>query len=82
MFQPFNESFVQSTVESTIDRHSGEDEEARALREGESFQPSWFGIEFCNVVHALGHALLKWGTRLEQTGASHPPMIQQHGSSH
>lgn len=57
MFQPTNESYVVSLVESTIDRHMGESEVERVMRQE---QPCWAGSRWHRVrgfLAAFGHAL-------------------------
>jgi hypothetical protein len=81
MFQPFNESFVRSTVEATIDHHIGESEEERALREGKSYQPNSLTFQAQKFLLALGHLLLCTGKRLKDMGARNTPLVQQRGTS-
>jgi hypothetical protein len=52
MFQPFNESFVQSTVEATLDHRVGETEEL-ALCEGQSYQPNKLMAHMNNFLNTL-----------------------------
>jgi hypothetical protein len=40
MFQPTNESYVKSLVEATIDRHAGESEVERVMREEQPYRQS------------------------------------------
>jgi hypothetical protein len=82
MFQPFNESFVQSTVEATINRYAGETEEERALRERKSYQPSGLGIQMRQIVHAVGHAFLNMGERLEKSGGHNTPLVRPSNPTH
>jgi hypothetical protein len=69
MFEPFNESFVRSTVESTLDRHANETQEERAMREGQPSQPNRATFSLRHFIHALGRALLNAGKRLDEMGA-------------
>lgn len=82
MFQPFNESFIRSNVESTIDRHAGETEEQRILRqEQQTYQPARVTISLRHFIHAIGHTLLSVGNRLEEIGTRKTRMAHQHGMS-
>lgn len=82
MFQPFNESFVQSTVEATIDRHPGESEEERLLRQGTAYHPNQWASFARKLVHAVGHWLMHTGNRLENISARDVSLTQRSSASH
>lgn len=85
MFPPTNESFIRANVESTIDRHMGESEEERAIREGMTYQNSH---RFSSLMHGLGHLFLRLGERLDQIGTlettdvSDARVVTRHAASH
>ena len=65
MFQPTNESYVRSLVESTIDRHMGESEVERVLRQEQPCQESSLSNPMRGFLAAVGHVLHGIGERLE-----------------
>ena len=69
MFQPTNESFIRGVVEASIDRHVGESEVERLLREGKPYRPSSWSCQVRQALHRLGHRLMTFGRRLEYVGA-------------
>ncbi len=82
MFQPFNESFIRSNVESTIDHRADETEEQRILRqEQQAYQTTRATFSLHHFIHAIGHALLSVGNRLEEIGTRETRMAHQHGMS-
>ena len=69
MFQPMNESYIQSTVEATIDRHMGETEEERLMREGQSYREGGLSRGMRGLLASLGHLMLGIGRHLESANA-------------
>ena len=69
MFQPTNESYIQSTVEATMDRHMGETEEERLMREGQSYHEGGLSRGMHSLLASLGRLMLGIGKRLENANA-------------
>lgn len=78
MFQPTNESFIQSSVQATIDRHLGETEEERIIREGQPYHESDLSHWLFGSLHRLGHLLIGWGDRLENVGLPKTAVVHHH----
>jgi len=66
MFQPTNPSYVHLMVESTIDRHMGESEAERAIREGTPYQLPQRRGAGRTLTHAFGIALMVFSQRLDR----------------
>lgn len=69
MFQPTNESYVKSLVESTIDRHMGESEVERVLRQEQPCRAGSRWLRVRGFLAAVGHALRGSGKGLESAKA-------------
>ena len=69
MFQPTNASYIHNVVQATIDRHHGETEEERAIRQGLLYRPSSAPHPGRRLLISLGYLLLDLGKRLESVNA-------------
>jgi len=69
MFQPTNESYIRSVVEATIDRHMGETEVERVLRQEQSYHEGGVSRGMHSLLASLRHLLLGVGRRLESANA-------------
>lgn len=65
MFLPTNASYIHNVVEATIDKHLGETEEERAIRQGQSYRASGLSRHARRLLISLGYFLLDLGKRLE-----------------
>ncbi len=59
MFPPTTESYVRAYAESTLDRHMGEIEEERAIREGRTYQEANRASRWLRAVGELFLALTR-----------------------
>lgn len=65
MFQPTNESFVQTVVEETQTRYQENLDDDSISKASHSSQPSQSALFVCQSLHVLGHLLHALGVRLE-----------------
>lgn len=80
MFQPTNESFVQSVVEETRTRYQENTDDDHIPLSYESYQPSRFYRMLCLVIHFFGHLLHGLGERLENLGVPDVSLGSQSGN--
>jgi hypothetical protein len=69
LFQPTNESYIHRLVEASIDRHIGETEAERVLRQGQSYREGSVFQATRGLLASLGYLLLDLGRRLESANA-------------